>query len=515
MKPQPAITIDGSSLQLAEVIEVSRHHAKVQLAEHSVAAVKAARAFVERLIAERRVVYGVTTGFGNFKKVRIEPDHVKELQANLIRSHAVGVGPALSVPEVRAMMLIRANSLAKGYSGVRPLVIETLLRMLNHGVHPFVPEQGSVGASGDLAPLAHVALVMMGEGEVVVDGQRQSAKAVMQSSGTTAVQLEAKEGLALTNGTAFMSAVQSLNLDRARQLLWVADIIGALTMEAMQGSVVAAREEFANLRPHPGHAVSAENIRRLTEGSEEVARDPDWPRIQDSYTLRCLPQVHGAIRDAVTHAADVLQRELNAATDNPLIFADRERVLSGGNFHGEPLALTADYLGIAMAELADISERRIAKLVDPATNEGLPAFLIPPTQAGLSNGFMITQYTAAALVSENKILTHPASVDSIPTSANQEDHVSMGAIAVRKCRDIISNVEQVLAIEWLTAAQAVDLRGSKKLGRGTRAAYELLRRHVSMLERDRVLYPDLEQAVAVVRSGALTETVVSATGPMR
>lgn len=514
--PAETVTIDGHRLTVEDVVRVAGHKGvHVVLAPEAVAAIARSRALIDRFVERGEVVYGVTTGFGNFKKVHINPAQTAELQRNLIMSHAVGVGKPLSEREARAMMLIRLNSLVKGYSGIRQQTVDVLIAFLNTGIYPYVPEQGSVGASGDLAPLAHVALIVMGEGEVWDGGRWSPARPVLERAGIMPSVLMAKEGLALTNGTAFMAAIQSWNCYRARNLIRVADIVGAMTLEACMGSVVPAQERVARVRPHPGHAAAAANLRALTESSGIIKSHEGCDRVQDSYSLRCMPQVHGAVRDALDHVRAVLDRELNAATDNPLIFPDEELVVSAGNFHGEPLALTGDYLAIAMAELADISERRIAKVVDNATNEGLPAFLIPPEQAGLSSGFMIPQYTAAALVSENSSLAHPASVDSIPTSANQEDHVSMGSIAVRKCRDIITNAERVLAIEFLTSAQALDFRKPLDPGIGVKAAYDLIRTRIPFLDRDRILYRDMEVATELVRSGALVATVEAAVGPLR
>lgn len=510
------LVIDGHSLSIQDVVHVAHDPScRVELSLTATDAVNTSRAYIEGVLQRREVVYGLTTGFGNFKKIHIPPDLSAELQRNLIMSHAVGVGKPFSRDEVRAMMLIRINSLIRGNSGIRLSTIETMVDLLNKNVYPYVPEQGSVGASGDLAPLAHIALVLIGEGEAWLHGRRVPAREALTAVGAQPVVLAAKEGLALTNGTSMMSAVQSWNCWRARNLVRAADIIGTMSLEAMMGSMVPSQQRIADLRRHPGHAESAGNIRALANNSPIVASHANCDRVQDSYVLRCMPQVHGAIRDAVRHVESVLQIELNAVTDNPLIFPDENMVCSAGNFHGEPLALTADYLGIALAELANISERRIAKAIDPATSEGLPAFLIPEQQAGISSGFMIPQYTAAALVSENKVLAHPASVDSIPTSANQEDHVSMGSIAVRKCRDIITNTERVLAIELLTAAQALDFRKPIQPGPGSRAAYELLRSVVPFLDRDRVMYTDMEVATRIVQSGELVNTVQRAVGSLQ
>jgi histidine ammonia-lyase len=512
----PHISLDGQQLSIEDVIRVSaspRIHVKLEAAACD--AIDRSRAFVEQLVADQRVVYGVTTGFGNFKHVHIGPEQTEELQRNLIVSHAVGVGAPLSEREARAMMVVRANSLARGYSGIRREVIELLLSMLNASLYPFVPEQGSLGASGDLAPLAHLTMAMMGEGRIREGSEWVSARSVLERHGMAPVVLAAKEGLALTNGTAMMAGIQSWNCARATNLVRVADIVAAMSLEALMGSTVPAHSSVADLRSHPGHAAAAENIRILTASSGVIASHEGCGRVQDSYTLRCVPQVHGAARDALAHVREVLTRELNAVTDNPLIFANEAEVRSAGNFHGAPLALTADYLSIAMTDLASMSERRIAKSIDPSTSEGLPAFLIPEKHAGLSNGFMIPQYTAASLVSDCKTLAHPASVDSIPTSANQEDHVSMGANAVRQCRNIINNVEYVLAVELLTAAQALDFRAPLRAGVGTQAAHDFLRAHVPFLDRDRALSPDIECATELVRGGHLVRSVEQAVGRLR
>ncbi len=515
MVAQREVVVNGQTLTIEQVAAVAYDHAhRVVLDPAAKTAVQTARRFVDDLAARGEVAYGITTGFGNFKHVTIAADQTAQLQVNLIRSHAVGVGRPLSEPEVRAMLLIRANSLVKGHSGVRLELIEALMALVNAGVYPHVPEQGSVGASGDLAPLAHLGLALMGEGEAWVNGQQVPIADVLRRHGLQPIQFGAKEGLALTNGTTFMTAVVSLAVGRALIAAKVADIAGALTLEAIEGSIGPMDERVAALRPHPGHAQAAANLRRLTKGSGSVASLKGWKRVQDSYTLRCLPQVHGAVRDALAHVREVVARELNAATDNPLVFPEDREVLSAGNFHGEPIALPADYLGTAVAELGSISERRTAKLVDPATSEGLPAFLIPPSQAGLSSGLMIPQYTAAALVSENKVLAHPASVDSIPTSANQEDHVSMGSIAARKAREIVTNVEMVLAVELLSAAQAVDLRERRGLGQGTKVAHDLIRSKVPFVDRDRALYPDMEAIAGLIRSGELVRAVERAVGSL-
>lgn len=509
------ILVDGKSLTMETVARVARHRGvRVVLAPSARNPIRRSRAVVERAVAERRVIYGLTTGFGLFKNVTITADQVVELQENLIRSHSVGVGQPFAEEIVRAAILIRVNSLAAGYSGVREQVLDALLALINEQVYPYVPEQGSVGASGDLAPLSHLVLALMGEGECWRGGRRVPARDELQRAGITPVQLQAKEGLALNNGTAFMCAVLALAVYDVERLKRAADIIAAMSVETLMGSEVPFHQSVQVLRPHPGQIACADNVRRLIAGSGIIASHVDCDRVQDAYSLRCIPQVHGASRDAIDYVRGVVECELNSVTDNPLVFSDEDITRSAGNFHGEPLAIAADTLAIAVAEFADISERRIAKLVDPATSDGLPAFLIPKEHGGLSSGYMIAQYTAASLVSENGVLCHPASTDSIPTSANQEDHVSMGSIATRKARQVVKNVASVLGIEYLCAAQAADLRKPLALGRGTSVAHTLLRRIVPSLERDRVLYPEIERARKLLQSKLFRDKVEKVVGKL-
>lgn len=516
------LVIDGSSLTLEDVVAVAYAPARgeaieVVLSEESRARVRRAERAVQEFIARGEVVYGVTTGFGAFKGRIIPPDQVRQLQRNILMSHAVGVGEPLDEPTVRAMMLIRANALAKGHSGIRLETLQLLLDMLNRGVHPVVPSQGSLGASGDLAPLAHMALPLIGLGEAVYRGERLPGAEALARAGLQPTTLEAKEGLALTNGTALMAAIGVLTTWQAENLSRVADIAGCLTLEATYGTPRAFDARIHAARPHPRQVECAAYLRRLIEGST-FTRPDDPLNVQDAYTLRCIPQVHGAVRDAIAYARWVLSIELNSATDNPLIFFDEATgeatVLSGGNFHGEPLAIAMDYLSLALTELGNISERRLARLTDESSNaETLPAFLT--REGGLNSGFMLTQYTAAALASENKVLAHPASADTIPTSANIEDHVSMGPTAARHARRIAANVERVLALELMAAAQGIDFRRdvlgpSARLGKGTQAAYALIRQHVPFLERDDVMYPYIESVTALVASGALARAVDAA-----
>ena len=509
-----AVTLDGESLNISTVVAVANswqhpETVQVELAPGAVEGVRASRQAVERLVASRQVVYGITTGFGAFKDRLIAPDETAQLQRNLLMSHTVGVGPLLPEAVVRAMILIRANTLAKGYSGIRLETLQALLALLNHGVHPVVPAQGSVGASGDLAPLAHMAVVLIGLGEATYHGERMSGAEALRRSGLEPVALQAKEGVSLLNGTALMTALGCLTASRAGRLLQTADVAAALSLEALNGTTLAFDARLHAVRPHPGQVACAAHLRALLEGSELV-RGGSSTNVQDAYTLRCIPQVHGAVRDALTHVEKVLQVELNAATDNPLIFRDAEGdvALSGGNFHGEPVALAMDYLGLALTDLGNMSERRIARLLDAGTNGGvLPPFLTE--QGGLHSGFMMVQYTAAALASENKVLAHPASADSIPTSANTEDHVSMGATAARKAEQILTHVETIVALELLCAAQGVDFRRRKeptlRLGNGTGSAYAAIRDKVPFLAADEVMYPHIENARRLVQEGQIAE----------
>jgi histidine ammonia-lyase len=496
------LAIDGERLTLDQVLEVARGSRPVQIAAAAQARMQRSRAWVERAVRSHAVVYGVTTGFGAFQHISIPADRIRDLQRNLILSHCAGVGEPLPEEVVRAMLLLRANALAKGYSGVRVSTVDRLLEMLNRGVHPVVPSQGSVGASGDLAPLSHMAAVLIGEGEAIYRGKRMPARKALRAARISPVALEAKEGLALTNGTQAMTAIGVLALADAEQLVDTADVAAAMSLEAVKGKSTPFDPRVHAVRAHPGQAMSARAIRRMIRGSVLVDRvDKDTgSKIQDSYAIRCAPQVHGATRDALRYVRGVLLTEINAATDNPLIFPDDAGVLNAGNFHGQPVALAMDFLALATAEIGDISERRTAKLVDRNHSYGLPPFLAH--EPGLESGLMIAQYTAAALVSENKVLIHPASGDSIPTSANQEDHVSMGTIAARQALAIVRNVERVCAIEILCASQALEYRHERP-GQGTQRVRDAVRTVVPPLHGDRMVAPDIEAVTALVRSGAL------------
>ena len=497
------VELDGEHLTL-EMVEAVAAGARAALSRDARRRVERSAAVVDEITRHRRPVYGVSTGVGEFRTVAISADQAAALQRNVLRSHAAGVGRPVPEEAVRAMMVLRANALACGYSGVRPAVIDVLLLMIARGVHPIVPEQGSLGASGDLAPLAHLALVLMGEGEAVYEGTRMPGDAAMRRAGIDPLVPRAKEGLALINGTQFMTALGTLFLLRAERLAVLADVAAALTLEALRGTDQPFMERLHAARPHRGQIESARHMRALLSGSGRIVRE-DYAGVQDAYSLRCVPQVHGAVRHALGHLRDVLTVEINSATDNPLIFPDEGLVVSGGNFHGEPLALTFDYAATAVAELASISERRIERLVNPHLS-GLPAFLT--ADGGLCSGYMLAQYTAAALTSENKVLAHPASVDNIPTSANQEDHVSMGAHAARKASQVLEHSQQVLAIELLTACQGVDF-GAGDLGAGTAAAYREIRAAVPRLGADRVLSRDFATALELVRSGRVLRAVSS------
>jgi histidine ammonia-lyase len=501
-------------LKVDDVVAVA-HGRPVTLDPAALPAIERSQAAVERLVDEGRIAYGITTGFGRFKDKLISPDQARQLQVNLVRSHAVGVGPALDEPYVRAMMLVRVNTLAKGYSGVHPDIIQLLLDMLNKGVYPHIPAQGSLGASGDLAPLAHMALVLIGEGQATYQGERLDGRTALARAGLSPFLLESKDGLAILNGTGQMVGMGALLVRRGINLVLTADIAACLSLEALYGTGRAYDARVLALRPHPRQIDCAAFLRRLIAGSE-LLRSDDSNYVQDPYTLRCVPQVHGAVRDAIAYAEWVINIELNSVNDNPIVFVDEESgfidVVSAGNFHGEPIALAMDYMKLAVTDLGNMSERRVSRLVDADSNGGvLPMFLT--AQGGLESGFMMAQYTAAALASENKVLAHPASADSIPSSANVEDHVSMGATAVRHMARVLDHVEIIVAIELMTAAQGIDFRrremGVDKLGAGTGVAYNLLRQHVPFLEQDSVLAPHIEQVRQLVESGAIKTAVES------
>jgi histidine ammonia-lyase len=502
----------GEMLTLADVAAVAAG-TDVSFASGPRERVAAARRVVEDAVASGEVVYGVTTGFGALANVRIDPAQASDLQHGIVRSHATAVGRPLSRAEARAMLLLRAHVLALGHSGVRPELVDLMVRMLNADVIPSVPEQGSLGASGDLAPLANLALPMIGAGEVLTDVGTEPAAGAMQRAGLASLTLEAKEGLALVNGTQGMLAIGALVAERLSTLLRTADVVAAMTIEAALGTDAPFDDRLQRLRPHPGQAASASNLRRLLDGSPILASHRESEHlVQDAYSLRCAPQVHGATRDALRFARGVLEIELNAVSDNPIVLPDEGDIVSGGNFHGQPVAVAMDTLATATVGMASISERRLYRLLDPALSNGLPPFLVP--ESGLNSGFMLVQYTAASLVSESKSLAHPASVDSIPSSAGQEDHVSMGMTAARHAREVVANAEVVVALEALGAAQALDLRAPLEAGSATRAVKQALRETVPFFEADREFGPDIAAAVELVRSGRLVTAAEGVSGPL-
>lgn len=508
----------GQPLSLADLADVARRGRRVALADDARARIVASREAIDALVLRGDSgpsVYGINTGFGALAETRIPQKQIVALQRNLVRSHACGVGPDLSVAEVRAMMLLRAQVVAMGFSGVRVEVVDLLVGLLNAAITPRVPSQGSVGASGDLAPLAHLALVLIGEGEVLGDrGEHLPAGPALAAKGIRAVELQAKEGLALINGTQFMTALGALALGDALHLMKVADIAGAISLEALKGTKTPFDDRLMRVRPHPGQIACAANLRALLTDSQLMESHKNCGKVQDPYSLRCMPQVHGATRDALGFAADVLSREANAVTDNPTVFtdADETEILSGGNFHGQPVAIALDLAAIATAELANISERRVEQLVNPALSTGLTPFLAP--DSGLHSGFMIAQVASASVVSENKVLCHPASVDSIPSSAGREDHVSMGSVSARKFVQVAANVEASLAIEILTACQGIDQRAPLAPSKGVSAAHRAVRAVAPTLLEDRPLYLDIAAVRELVRSGALVAAVEAAIGAL-
>jgi len=505
------IYIDGESLTLEGVRNVARHFAKVELTKEAVKKIKISRQIVEKAISDGKVIYGINTGFGKFENIGISDNQLEELQRNLILSDAVGIGNPFPTDVTRSIMLLRVNALAKGLSGIKLETVQGLIDMINARVHPIIREKGSVGSSGDLCPLAHMVLPLIGEGEAEYNGKVLHGKEAMEKAGVPLVVLQAKEGLALINGTCAMMGVSSLAVYDSIIITKTADIIASLTIEALEGITDPFDARIHKARPHSGQINVAENLLKILEGSKLTTRQGQL-RNQDAYTLRCTPQIHGASRLALDYVRQVIETEINSATDNPIIFPDNGDVISGGNFHGQPVAIAMDTLGICMSEYANVSERRIERLVNP-TLSGLPGFLTPVE--GLNCGFMVAQYAAAAVVSENKVLAHPASVDSIPTSANQEDHVSMGTIASRKAATIIEHVKSVLGIELLCAAQAVDFKDKEKLSNGTRAAYDTLRKEVTFMDTDRAIYLDMDKAKILVGEGTVLNNVENVIGKLK
>lgn len=504
------LTLTGSDLRFGDIQQViDDPKMQIKISDEAKERVRISRRVIEQAIERDETVYGVNTGFGKLSRVRIPMEKLIELQRNLILSHATAIGEPLDPVMAKIVVLLRINALIKGYSGVRLELIDTMLKLFNRNVIPRIPRQGSVGASGDLAPLAHLTLVLMGMGEAFYNGHRMTGKTAMKKAGIRPVTLQPKEGLALINGTQVMTAVGAHVLLAAENLARHADIAAAMSVEALKGTNTAFDSRIQEVRPFPHQDTSARNLRKLLSNSWILASHVDCGKVQDPYSLRCVPQVHGASRAAFVHVKDALRIEFNSANDNPLIFAGDGEILSGGNFHGQPIALPLDYLGIAIAELANISERRIENLVNPELS-GLPAFLAPTE--GLHSGYMMGQVTAASLVSENKVMGHPASVDSIPTSANKEDHVSMGTIAALKAARILRNAEYVISIEFLCAAQGLEYRGDQKPGVGVEEAYQAFRRVITPLQEDRLFYKDLEKARKLLQSRKILEAVESKVG---
>jgi histidine ammonia-lyase len=503
------ITIDFRKLELDDLIAMARFGARIKLSKDSREALKRTGRLITKWLKQNRTIYGITTGFGALSNVSISRKDADQLQENILLSHAAGVGPPLDEPAARAVMLLRIKELALGHACGRLSSVQRLITFANRGVYPLIPEQGSVGASGDLCPLAHMALLLIGRGEGFYRGRRLTGSQILKQLSLRPLPLAPGEGLALINGTQVMTAIGGLAVFDAIVLCKLIDIAAAMSLEVLMGSRTEFDPRIQILRPHPGQALAADNMLRMVGQSEIITSHKDCNRIQDAYTLRCSPQVHGASYDAIQYARQVIETEMNSATNNPLVFSESEEILLGGNFHGQPVALALDFMALAVAELANIAERRIERLVNPKLS-GLPAFLVQ--DGGLNSGFMIAQYTAAALVSENKVLAHPASVDSIPTSANKEDHVSMGTIAARKCRDIIANAEHVAAIELLCAAQGLDLFTNLKPGKGTMAAYLTIRKHIPFLEHDRLLADDIAAMRTLIRRGDILTAVEKAVG---
>lgn len=507
-----AIMINGKTLTVEEVIMVCKYGEQVGITEDAQRAVKKARDYVEWKLDEGAVIYGLTTGFGKFSDTFVSREETAELQRNLIISHTCAMGEPLPKHVVRAIMLLRCNALSRGNSGIRPSTLKTLIDMLNKGVHPQIPEKGSLGASGDLAPLSHMVLTMIGEGEAEYQGTVMPAKTAMEKAGIPIIELAAKEGLALINGTQVMTAIGINALYDAINLAKTADIAAAMTAEALHGIRKAYDLKVQAVRGHQGQIDTARNLRKLLKGSSNV-RNVNPDKVQDPYSLRCVPQVHGASRDAIKYVYDAVSREINAVTDNPLIFPDQDEVISGGNFHGQPMALAFDFLKLAVSELANISERRSERLINPQLSEGLAPFLTK--YGGVCSGFMIAQYAAASMVSENKIYAHPACVDSIPSSGNQEDHVSMGTTAARTAAMIVDNVQKVLGIELFAASQAIWLRGEKGLATATQAVYDYIRESVDPVDRDVIMHFELKKFDEMIKSNEIVDLVESIIGLLK
>ena len=498
-------TIGNKRLNISDVVDVARREFKVEISDVAWAKVQKARDLVEKYVEEERVSYGITTGFGKFSDVVVSQKDTATLQKNLIISHSCGVGNPLSEEVVRGIMFLRIANLSIGHSGIRRVTLEKLIELLNKKVHPVVPEKGSLGASGDLAPLSHIVLTILGLGEAFYEGVRMSSSEALAKAGIDPLpELSSKEGLALINGTQVMTSIGALAIYDAEMLAKTADIACALTSEALNGITCAYDKRVHEVRGHSGQITTAKNLLRVLEDSQMTTKQGE-KRVQDPYVLRCAPQIHGASKDAINFIKEKVEIEINAVTDNPLIFPDEDDVISGGNFHGQPMALPMDFLAIALSEVANVSERRLERLVNPSLSNGLPAFLTE--NGGINSGYMIVQYSAASLVSENKVLAHPASVDSIPSSANQEDHVSMGTIAARKAAEILGNARKVVAMEIMGACQGIDLREDRVLGKGSKQAYEVVREKVSMLKEDRIMYYDIDKVEELIKNGEILTRV--------
>lgn len=503
--------ITGNNLTVENSVRIVITNQKISLAKSSLNKIQSSRKLVEEWIESNEAIYGITTGFGEFKDVRISQKDLEKLQRNLILSHAAGVGKYVPDFIVRLMLLFRINSLALGHSGVRFELIDHLIKVFNSGIIPLIPSQGSVGSSGDLSPLSHLALTIIGEGYCKIGNEAAESRTALKRKGITPLKLSAKEGLALINGTQMMSAYLCKSIYDSLILSKLADIAGSLSLDAMRGTSKAFSEILHKTRPHKGQIASAKNLRKLLSGSRIMESHKDCGKVQDAYSLRCMPQVHGAVKDTIEHCKKILETEINSVTDNPLIFPETGEHIAGGNFHGEPLALIGDFLSIAMSELGNISERRTARLVDGSMS-GLPRFLIDVNKAGLNSGLMIAQYTAASLVSENKVLSHPASVDSIPTSANQEDHNSMGAISSVKCYDVVNNVKKILAIEFLCSSQGIDFLRPLKSGKGSEQAYIYIRKKIKHLTEDAVTSDLILKAAEIIFEEGFMNAVESKAG---
>ena len=507
------LLIGNKKLTLEDLINVTRNGYEVKISDEAKERVSIARKLVDDYVEEGKISYGITTGFGKFSDSIISKEETATLQRNLIISHACGVGNPLSIDQVRGIMLLRVNNLIQGHSGIRQKVLDLLVEMLNKGITPYIPEKGSLGASGDLAPLSHMVLVMLGLGKAYYKSELYTGEEALKKAKIKPIKsLSSKEGLALINGTQVMTSIGAHTVYDAINLMKHLDIAASLSMEALNGIICAFDPRIQEVRGHLGQINTAKNVNKILKNSTAITKQGEL-RVQDPYALRCTPQVHGASKDALNYIRDKVEIEMNAVTDNPIIFPTENEVLSGGNFHGQPMALPFDFLGIALAEMANISERRLERLVNPSLNNGLPAFLVE--NGGVNSGFMIVQYSAASLVSENKVLAHPASVDSIPSSANQEDHVSMGTIAARKANEILGNVRKVIAMEILAACQGIDLRDVKRLGKGTNEAHTLVREIVEFYDKDRVMYIDIERVEELIKTNKIVEKVEENVGKLK